>query len=800
MTGAIDMNTNEITNVSTVGGIGLLVDGKLDKSGGQMTGTIDMNTNEITNVSTVGGIGLLVDGKLDKSGGVMSGSIDMGNTNLSNAKYIVANLGVQTPEVVSAGAALDLKLGASSKLTIGASDTESKQTFKVSANNYSNQIVMTDTNNTTQADAIGFISIDGSIEGTSMIMGAVGTPGEVQIASYSNVNDLVLKTNNSFVGKEVRLKVNGNFEIPDGKLDMKTNEIIDTSKVSSTGTLTLDATGDTIISRGGVPKMTFADTFTTVGVSLNMNQNDINDLGNLDSKDDPWFIKSVGTTVMEVKNDELKVLQPINVKDLSIIDAGAVEVGIAVISTTVNTETTEIVPVGAAFAKVRAWGGGGQGGGGGAAGGGGAFTESYFAVSPGDSIKYYVGQGGDKDLNTGTVAEGGLVFGNHIGAGGGGTVIALSTGGNYDIKAVSGGGGGGGFGTSKSGGYGGQPGAPAQNPAVPPAGGGDNGVGGVGGGALISEAGDPGENMTASEAIFANFNGRGGNTFNGGDGAGSGGGGYGGGGAGSGVGNDAGGGGGSFGDTIINGNSGTTTGGAGAGKDELTEDGLPFNIGDGEENKIIGIGGAVSIRYFGATGVLLINTDTIIDGALISETVNSDLGMTGFNDFFNGGVSVGYNFYRMTTTQTVGNTTAETTLYNDMSSLGTRTIPANVAMSGATFNAHLCGILDTSGNTILTIRAKIGATTIADSGPIAINGNSNDQWEITMSFTIRTIGVGGTVIGNGSFKHNTGVGNLTMASPIALNTTIDNTIDFTAQWATLNVLNTISTQVAYINN
>ena len=129
---------------------------------------------------------------------------------------------------------------------------------------------------------------------------------------------------------------------------------------------------------------------------------------------------------------------------------------------TINTESTEVVPINATSVVIRCWGGGGSGPVN-ASGGGGAFSETMMNVEFGDNFRYYVGQGGDINAQNGTIAEGGICN-DEVGLdqhpGGGGSIVVFDNGSDFDLVCIAGGGGGGGiFGFNNNiGGYGGQPG------------------------------------------------------------------------------------------------------------------------------------------------------------------------------------------------------------------------------------------------------------------------------------------------------------------------------------------------------
>jgi hypothetical protein len=145
--------------------------------------------------------------------------------------------------------------------------------------------------------------------------------------------------------------------------------------------------------------------------------------------------------------------------------------------TTVGT-TNYTVPDGCYVVTAKAWGAGGGGGrartGSSGAGGGGGFAAAVLPVTPGESLRVYVGGGGGAGSTTtgaGGVGGGGSVVGGSGGAssttyktggGGGGAATALLNserlllvaggggggGGAYSSKAVDGGGGGGGIGVA----------------------------------------------------------------------------------------------------------------------------------------------------------------------------------------------------------------------------------------------------------------------------------------------------------------------------------------------------------------
>ena len=109
-----------------------------------------------------------------------------------------------------------------------------------------------------------------------------------------------------------------------------------------------------------------------------------------------------------------------------------------------------VVPTGVTSLRVRAEGGAGSGydgGGGNTSGGKGALVDAVIPVTPGETLRVYVGGRGEDNSNGPTPGAGGFNGGgnnySYIGAGGGGTDIRRSPYGLADRLVVAGGGGGG---------------------------------------------------------------------------------------------------------------------------------------------------------------------------------------------------------------------------------------------------------------------------------------------------------------------------------------------------------------------
>ena len=150
--------------------------------------------------------------------------------------------------------------------------------------------------------------------------------------------------------------------------------------------------------------------------------------------------------------------------------------------------------------------------------------------------------------------------------------------------------------------------------------------------------------------------------------------------------------------------------------------------------------------------------------------------------------------FQQTADETVANTITETTIVG--SGVGSFSIPANTMKVGDRFILRAEGLISDTGNPSFNIRIKLGATTILDSGMQNLGSVSNSHWVVDASFIVRAIGVSGSIMPVGSFI--TALGDhfeLITLSPITIDTTVVQAADFTAQWATASVSNTITSQL-----
>jgi len=161
--------------------------------------------------------------------------------------------------------------------------------------------------------------------------------------------------------------------------------------------------------------------------------------------------------------------------------------------------------------------------------------------------------------------------------------------------------------------------------------------------------------------------------------------------------------------------------------------------------------------------------------------------------------------YSMISSSVIGGTLTETSCFNDSGAVGTRTNPANTLAIGDTYHLHMSGLVQTDGKGHgMTFRLKMGATTLmATNSDDWDAGGTPTFWELEVDFVIRTIGSLGTMIGGGMVTFSEDLwwkdaGSFSTTSDLAVNTTISNTFDVTAQWDNANANNVLTTQVATI--
>jgi adenylate cyclase class IV len=157
--------------------------------------------------------------------------------------------------------------------------------------------------------------------------------------------------------------------------------------------------------------------------------------------------------------------------------------------------------------------------------------------------------------------------------------------------------------------------------------------------------------------------------------------------------------------------------------------------------------------------------------------------------------------YAQTASGTAVTGIAPQTLING--GVGSMTVPANGFQVGDSFIAYFSGKMSSVNNAVLEIHVVADGDTLADTGPMTLFAATNKDWEMFINFTIRTIGASGvaSIATSGRFLYNKDSG----AQPesdgffnlnnTTFDTTISNTLNVTAQWDSVNPLNSIQTDM-----
>jgi len=154
-----------------------------------------------------------------------------------------------------------------------------------------------------------------------------------------------------------------------------------------------------------------------------------------------------------------------------------------------------------------------------------------------------------------------------------------------------------------------------------------------------------------------------------------------------------------------------------------------------------------------------------------------------------------------TASKTVANTVTETTLIG--TGVGSLTIPAKSFQIGATFAGVALGPHSASGNPTIRLRVYLNSTVILDTGTVSSGNSSAATWEFRGWLTCVGVGSSGSINAQGFYMESAGGTNLfgmVNNAPVTIDTTIDQTINFTVQWGTASSGNTITSSVLDIQS
>ena len=165
-----------------------------------------------------------------------------------------------------------------------------------------------------------------------------------------------------------------------------------------------------------------------------------------------------------------------------------------------------------------------------------------------------------------------------------------------------------------------------------------------------------------------------------------------------------------------------------------------------------------------------------------------------------------YGLFAQTANSTiVTGTTTESTLING--GVGTLSVPANGFQIGDSFRADFGGLLSSKNNDTIRIRVKAGSVILADSLPQTMSTATDDVWQLSINFTVRTLGGPGvaSIVSLGVF-HSTKQSNNTQSgfafntiNNTTFDTTISNTLNVTAQFSSNSTDNSIYSDIFVLN-
>lgn len=184
---------------------------------------------------------------------------------------------------------------------------------------------------------------------------------------------------------------------------------------------------------------------------------------------------------------------------------------------------------------------------------------------------------------------------------------------------------------------------------------------------------------------------------------------------------------------------------------------------------------------------------------------------SGFSATFNGGganpiPATNYGLYAQTQNSTIITaTTSELSLIGV--GVGTLSVPANGFSVGDSFRADFGGLLSAKNNDTIRLRVKSGSVILADSGVQTLPSITNNVWQCSINFTIRTIGGTGvaSIVTLGVFhdvKTSNGVQEgfaWNSVNSTTFNTTINNTLDLTCEFSSNSPLNSIYSDIFVLN-
>jgi len=177
-----------------------------------------------------------------------------------------------------------------------------------------------------------------------------------------------------------------------------------------------------------------------------------------------------------------------------------------------------------------------------------------------------------------------------------------------------------------------------------------------------------------------------------------------------------------------------------------------------------------------------------------SSTFDINLGDTFISSSQTGSlVNTSYGLFNQTgSLLAVSASVAEHSLING--GIGTLSVPANGFSQGDAYHLVMTGVANFKNNDTLDIKIKTGATVLTDTGAFTITNAGDSRWRLDVNFSIHNIGPAGTarIVSSGIFTYTQNAGNAFVGKNFgtensgSFDTTIDNTLDITAQFSSTN--------------
>lgn len=156
-----------------------------------------------------------------------------------------------------------------------------------------------------------------------------------------------------------------------------------------------------------------------------------------------------------------------------------------------------------------------------------------------------------------------------------------------------------------------------------------------------------------------------------------------------------------------------------------------------------------------------------------------------------GGTGTLFGLYSQTAQSSVINTALEQSIIG--TGVGSLSVPANTFTVGDGYHAKIGGKLNATGGgtrTEIIIRVKAGSTVLATTGIFDLDNATDQGWECELDFTIQAIGASGSINTNGNFAYTKDgrreVYGYIFQDTQAIDTTVNNTLDITVEYNTIN--------------